>query len=118
MKAAPAARLEGVVPTGTQLPADQMMRAAAQLTTSRELRHFMRLWVEIVAAAARSEAPFVAISTALLDGFLAWVRKHLALAPGEDADAQAALVVAMIDGLALIDICRADDLVVRAAGQL
>jgi AcrR family transcriptional regulator len=110
--------LAATFPPGTRLSATEMMRAAAKLTTSGELRPFMRLWVEIVAAAARGEAPFVDIAATLLDGFLGWVGAHLVVSPGGDAEAEAALVVATVDGLALIDICRADDLVERAAARL
>lgn len=111
-------QLEATFPPGTRLPAREMMREAARMTTGGDMRPFMRLWVEIVAAAARGEAPFVGIAAALLDGFLGWAQAHLEVGPDEDVEAEAALVIATIDGLALIDICRADDLIERAARRL
>jgi len=110
--------LEAAFPADTRISAGELMREAARLTTGNQMRPFMRLWVEIVAASARGEAPFDAIAQALLDGFLTWVGAHLSVEPGDDAEAQAALVVATVDGLALIDICRNDDLVERAAARL
>jgi AcrR family transcriptional regulator len=113
-----AGQLAGAIPQGTRLPPVALMRAAATLTTGPAMRPFMRLWVEIVAAAAKGEQPFDSIAATVLDGFLGWARTHLD--PGDDPDpeALAALVVATIDGLALIDICRSDDLVARAATRI
>lgn len=113
-----AGRLGEAFPAGTRLPMAGLLRGAAALTTDPAMRPFMRLWVEIVAAAARGEAPFPAIARQVLDSFLAWVDAHLDPQGDPDPAALAALVVATIDGLALVDICRDDDLVDRAAARL
>lgn len=113
-----AGRIAAAFPPGTRLSAPALTREAVRLTTSAEMRPFMRLWVEIVAAAARREEPFPAVAATILDGFLGWIRLHLAEDPGADPEAQAAIILATIDGLALIDVCRGDGLVERAAALL
>jgi AcrR family transcriptional regulator len=85
-------------------PADMLQRAAA-LTTRPEVRRFMRLWIDIVSAAAKGDAPFVAISARIMTGWQAWVESRLLVAPDVDRKAMALAIIATIDGLALIDLC-------------
>ena len=78
----------------------------------------MRLWVEVVAAAARDEAPFPAIVSEVMAGFRQWVDARLDLPPGADREGTAAAVIAVIDGLALVDICAEDDIAARMSAAL
>jgi hypothetical protein len=51
-------------------------------------------------------------------GFRAWVDARLELPAGADREAISAAVIAVIDGLALVDICSEDALAPRMAGAL
>lgn len=100
-----AGHLAVAMPDGERLPARELVLRAAALTTRPQLRPFMRLWVEVVAAAARDEAPFTAIAAQISQGFMDWVENRLAMVQGPDRAATAAAIIAIIDGVALIDIC-------------
>ncbi len=113
-----AQRLAEAVPEGRPLKPAELVRRAAQFTTGPEMRRFMRLWVEVVAAAAKGEAPFAAIAAEVMAGFRMWVDSRLDLPEGTDREATAAAIIAVIDGLALVDICAEDDLAPRMTGAL
>ncbi|MFM8535525.1 MAG: TetR/AcrR family transcriptional regulator, partial [Acidimicrobiia bacterium] len=104
-------RLAEAIPGGAQLIPAELVRRAAVFTTGQEMRPFMRLWVEAVAAAAREEAPFPKIVADVMAGFRLWVDARLDLAAGADRASTAAAIIAIIDGLALVDICGGDAIV-------
>jgi AcrR family transcriptional regulator len=64
---------------------------------------YMHLWIDLAAQAARGREPYRAIAGRIADGFLAWVAHRLQ--PSEEAarGREAALLLATVDGLALID---------------
>ena len=100
--------LAGAIPAGTRLPPRAMILLAVQLTAGPQMRRFMRLWVEMIAAAAKGEEPFVTISAQVMAGFRQWLADRLDLPAGTDPGAVAAVIIALIDGLALVDICSTD----------
>ena len=102
------AELAEAIPEGTRLPPRAMILLAVQLTAGPQLRRFMRLWVEMIAAAAKGEKPFVTISAQVMAGFRQWLADRLDLPAGADPGATAAVIIALIDGLALVDICSTD----------
>lgn len=97
-----AAGLEAALPAQPMAP-EQLLAAASQLVRSPAMQPSMRLWLDIVAAAARQEAPFPAISARILDQFLDWLDARIDRPPGPQRRQLAALVLAVIDGLALFD---------------
>jgi AcrR family transcriptional regulator len=113
-----AIRLALVIPDGTRLPPTELVRRSAEFTTGPEMRRFMRLWVEVVAAAAKREEPFVAIVAQVMAGFRFWVDSRLDLPAGADREATAAAIIAVIDGLALVDMCSEDQLAGRMVTAL
>jgi AcrR family transcriptional regulator len=116
--------LAGALPERTALPAPKLVALVAKLTTGEQMRPYMRLWIEVVAAAARGEAPFVEIARQIAAGFLQWIEARLA--PGQPADpsarqAVAAAVLAVIDGMALLEVCAGPELTrdaARAMGEV
>ena len=100
--------LAGALPEGTRLPPRELVMLAAQLTAGPQMRRFMRLWVEMIAAAAKGEAPFVAISGQVMASFKHWLAARLKVPAGADAAATASVIIALIDGLALVDICTSE----------
>lgn len=111
-------RLAEAIPDGSALRPAELVRSAAAFTTGPDMRRFMRLWVEVVTAAARGEPPFPGIVAQIMAGFRAWVDARLELPAGADREAISAAVIAVIDGLALVDICSEDALAPRMAGAL
>lgn len=113
-----AMRLAEAIPDGAPLSPAELVRRAAAFTTRQEMRRFMRLWVEVVAAAARGEAPFPQIVAQVMAGFRHWVDTRLDLPVGADREGTAAAIIAVIDGLALVDMCSEDEIAPRMAAAL
>ncbi|MEI6159756.1 MAG: hypothetical protein WCP77_07980 [Roseococcus sp.] len=77
-----------------------LLRDCAAAFRQPEFQPYMWLWLELAAAAARGQEPHRAIAGRIVDGFLAWAAARL----DEAAPAgQAALLLATVDGLALLD---------------
>lgn len=106
------------LPEGTTLPPAEMVVLAARLTAGEEMRRFMRLWVEVIGAAARGEEPFVGIAGQVVGGFRSWLGPRLDVPPGTDRDALAGAIIGLIDGLALIDICSSETEMTAIRGAL
>lgn len=111
-------QLGAAVPDGTQLSAKALVETAVAFTTQPQTRPIMRLWIELVAAAARAEAPYPAIARQIADGFIDWTQSRLDPVEHDDPRATAAAIIALIDGLAVVAVCADDDLVERAAASL
>jgi AcrR family transcriptional regulator len=102
-----AALLATAIPEGALLSISELIGAAAAFTTADATRPYMRLWIEVIGAAARGEAPFVEIAQAIVAGFLQWIEAHLAPDAFEDPESRrtaSAAVLAFIDGLAFLEI--------------
>ena len=112
------AMLDAAIPAQPRLRPAALIAAAVAVTTDRAVAPYMRLWIEIVAAAARGEAPFVAIAKPISDGFLDWIEARLENVGDDDPRATAAAILAVIDGLALLEVCVGNDLARRAAGRV
>lgn len=113
-----AARLSAGLPETPRLAPAILLRKAAELTTAPEVRPYMRLWIESVAAASRGEEPFPAITQAILAGFREWLDERLDLPPDADREGVAMAVLATLDGLALIEICSGPATVAQAVAAL
>lgn len=105
------------------LPAQPMAAAVLLAETSRvvgspDLQPAMRLWLQIVAAAARQEPPFPALASAILQRFLAWIHARLDLPPGPERHEAAAFILAVIDGIALFDLAGGADLAAAARARM
>lgn len=98
-------QLAAAVPEGAALPPSELVMLAAQITAQPDMRRPMCLWVEVIAAAARGEEPFIAIAGQVIGGFRLWLAARLALPASADREAVAGTIIALIDGLVLIDIC-------------
>jgi AcrR family transcriptional regulator len=113
-----AVSLGTAIPEGTVLPPSQLADRAAEITTRPALRPYMRLWIEIAAAAARREEPYPGIAAQIMAGFRAWIEPRLDVANEKERASAALAVIAICDGLALIDICAGDDAIEAARSAL
>lgn len=102
------AGLAQALPEGKRLAPRELIMLAVQLTTGPDMRRFMRLWVEMIGAAAKGEEPFVTISAQVLGGFKQWLAARLEVPAGTDREALAGAIIALIDGLALVEICSSE----------
>lgn len=113
------ARLDATFPAGTRLAFEALLPAVWTIVGSPELKPYIRLWLDIAAAALHERQPERIIAAKLLDGFAAWVAAHL------DACAEAprgpALLLATIEGALFFEAIGRGDLaalaVAQAAGQ-
>ncbi len=112
------AQLAAVVPAGTRLSPRALVGVAAKFTTSPAARPVMRLWIEVVAAAARGEVPFPDIAQQIAGGFIDWVEARLDEPGQADSRATAAAIIALVDGLAVVAVCADEQLVERAVARL
>ena len=113
-----AATLANALPEGAALKPAELAVRAAQLTTSEAMRPFMRLWVQIVAAAARNEEPYADMAQQVMGGFQLWIESRLDPKYRDESHAMATTILALIDGLALIDICVGPDRVAQAVDAI
>lgn len=67
------------------------------------LRPYIQLWLEVAANAARGQELYRAVGGAIAGAFLAWAEARLLVDREADRAPRAALLLATIDGLALLD---------------
>lgn len=94
-------RLEAATKTAAR-PYGALIKEIWATVRTDALRPYLQLWLELAAAAGRGEQPHRAAAERIADGFLAWVRARLLTDREADRSAQAALLLATIDGLALL----------------
>ncbi|MEO1135242.1 MAG: TetR/AcrR family transcriptional regulator [Pseudomonadota bacterium] len=110
--------LEAAIPEGRKLPPAEMIKATSGLIRAPETKAFFYLWTETVAAAARGEEPYRTIANAIAEGFLIWIESRLSGGDTKARRATAAMILAMIDGLALLEICTDEKRAGMAAKQM
>lgn len=113
-----AGQLASAMPGEALISPRELVAAAVRFTAGPEARPVMRLWIEVVAAAARGEAPFPGLASAIAEGFIDWAEARLDPAGLPDPRATAAGIIALIDGLAVVAMCADEALVTRAAAVL
>ncbi|WP_428394533.1 TetR/AcrR family transcriptional regulator [Lichenicoccus sp.] len=65
---------------------------------------FMRLWTEVIARAARNEAPYRDVAGHTIRAWLNWIISRLH--PSPDNEATAAAVLAIMDGITILEMAR------------
>jgi hypothetical protein len=99
-----AQRLSAAIPEGAGLAPVALMAQAGRFVLDQDFLPYMRLWLEVVAAAARNEDPFATISKQVTQGFLDWIGQRLDEPPGPAREGTAAMVLALVDGLVLVEV--------------
>lgn len=93
----------------------QIFEEVATLNSAPDVQPFMSLWIETIASASRGAEPYKSAAMQIGAGFLNWIETRLP--PGEDAPAKAAMVLTMIEGLAVMNAC-ADETTQQNAAAL
>lgn len=88
---------------GRPVPPAALRAALAAAALDDALRPFLRLWLEIAAAAGRGDPVCAAAGQRIARGFLAWTDAQLDLPDPAERAAEAARLLAAIEGLALLD---------------
>ncbi len=100
---------------GERLGANTLQSILAQAVRSANMRPFMRVWLELAAGASVAQEPHRAIAGQIADGFIAWLEDHLDVPAPAARSAQAAQILAMIEGIALLDALGRPELAEAAA---
>ncbi len=95
--------LDGVGGGAGPMPFTALLLEIRAVFRSPALQPYMRLWIELAASAARDEAPHRAVAGQIADGFLAWTASRLQVEQEAGRIPLAALLLATVDGLALLD---------------
>ena len=82
---------------------------------SPTLRPFLQLWLELAANAGRGLEPHRTAASQIADGFLAWAADRLEVEREEDRAGEAALLLATVDGLVLLEAVGRGEAADRAA---
>ncbi len=75
----------------------------AGLLKDPQIQPYMRLWLELVAFAARGQEPFRSIARQIASTFLQWIGAALTVEHEEQRAPLAALTLTIIEGLVLLD---------------
>lgn len=110
--------LAAAVPETTKVSPAELIAETARLVSSDALKPYMLLWIELIAAAARGEQPHVDISRQIAAGFLDWIERRLDVAPLETRRATAAMILALVDGLAVLETCSDQKLTRQATARI
>jgi AcrR family transcriptional regulator len=103
------AMLDAALEPGARLPANVLLGAVWSAMSSEALGPFMRVWLEVVAGAARGQEPHRAVASGILGGFADWIESHVDASDAE-RPGQAALLLATVDGALLLDAAGRRDL--------
>lgn len=101
--------LEAALPDERVAP-DALLTRALLLMRSPTMLPSVRLWLEIVIAAARKQAPFPQLAAQIMEGFLGWLEQRLDVADEQQRAEAAARILATVDGIALYDLIGRSDL--------
>jgi AcrR family transcriptional regulator len=95
--------LNGAIPEDKRLAYPDLLVTLWHAAGSVEVQPYMRLWLELAAAAARGQEPHRTVATAIMDGFTLWTESHLAEdQPDQRTDLSASLL-ANIEGALFLD---------------
>ncbi|TKW80441.1 MAG: TetR family transcriptional regulator [Bradyrhizobium icense] len=109
--------LAAAMPETMKVSPAELIAETARLVSSDTVKPYMLLWIELIAAAARGEQPHVDISRQIAAGFLDWIERRLDVTPSETRTT-AAMILALVDGLAVLETCSDQKLMRQAAARI
>lgn len=86
-----------------QLPYQALLPQLVHMIQTPTIRPYLRLWLELVSPAAGEIEPYASISQQIFHGFLNWIASTLKVEREEERQPLAALALATIEGLVLLD---------------
>lgn len=102
---------------GPQPPrtAEAVRRDIAAIVLSEALWPYMRIWLELASLSAHGDALYRTVGEAIGRGFLDWAKAQIAAPSESTRDAEAARLLANIEGLVLLKALGLDDVCAAAA---
>lgn len=97
-------RLAELAPEEKKLPPLELLTVSAAFSQNPEMQPYFRLFVEVIAESAKKIPPFPAIAESMFEGYLDWTSKRLPLSDPEEKRSTALALIAIIDGLAVVNI--------------
>ena len=97
------AQLNQAVPPGIPRPLHVLLAEVRAVLSSSSIKPFMNVWLDLAAGAARRFQPHRRIAGEIADGFLAWIMSRLQPEAGSDQAASAALFMALVEGLYILE---------------
>ena len=88
---------------GPRVTPGQFLAGVLALAGDPEVMPFMRLWMEVIARAARGEAPYDRIGPALVRSWTAWIEGRLLPPAGLPEPARPAALLSIIEGMSLLE---------------
>lgn len=110
--------LDVAVPPGTRQSFSALISTVSTLIFSPETKPYFRLWTEVIAGVIREPEQFEPTAKAVSSGFLIWIEERLDGGTPKSRKADAATVLAMIDGLVLLEICTDERTAKQAATRM
>jgi AcrR family transcriptional regulator len=111
-------QLDDAVPVGRPRSFPVLLEEVWAALRSLSVKPFMHLWLDLASGAARGLQPHLKISGAIADEFLAWVTSRLEVQRGVDHPLTAALFVASIEGMHLLEAIGRRSIADSAVGEL
>ena len=96
--------LQDAAASGGRQTAGDFLATMMQAGIDPATAPFMRLWTEVIARAARNEAPYRDVADQTVRAWLDWITGRLL--PSPDNDAKAAAVLSIMEGITILEKAR------------
>ena len=100
-------QLDQALPESESRAAHQLFRIVADLSNRPDVQPFMQIWMEAITLAGRGLEPYRTVARQIAAGFLSWIEARLPDGPLKQADA--ILLLTMIEGLSVMAVCTDDE---------
>ncbi|MCA6227531.1 MAG: TetR/AcrR family transcriptional regulator [Phenylobacterium sp.] len=94
-------RLATALPGATRMSPEAMSETARQVIEAPTIKPYMSLWLEIIGAGARGEAPFVDIAASVINQILDWLETLLDIEDPADRRAMAGLIFTSLNPIVM-----------------
>lgn len=112
------AQLDEAVPLGKPRPFRILLEEVVQVLASESVKPFMHLWLDLASGAARGLQPHLHFTGQIADRLLAWVTSRLKVEAHGNHAASAALFLAYIQGLHILEAIGRPSIADSAATEL
>ena len=96
--------LRDAASSGARLSAGHFVDVLLQASADPRIVPIMRVWTEVVARAARGEAPYREVADQIVVEWLDWIKARLL--PGPDNDAKAQAILSIMEGVTILEMAR------------
>ena len=97
---------------------EELLPVLGGLFSDETVAPFMRLWIDVISAAGHGVEPYPDIVKAISSFFVSWIEARLSTADPEQRADEAAALMVIIDGIALLSEAADEGVSERAAGFL